>query len=126
MAVLRGLSNVASVALDLAFPATCAGCGREGEPLCGTCRPALDARLDLPGGVPIGLPADLPAPLLQVEWCAPFGGPVRAALHQLKYGGERRLARPLGEAVARRWARVGEGATVIVPVPVHTVRERQR
>jgi ComF family protein len=47
-------------------------------------------------------------------------------LHQVKYSGERRLARPLGEAVARRWARVGEGATVVVPVPVHADRERQR
>jgi ComF family protein len=74
----------------------------------------------------MGLPAELPAPLLQVEWCAPFAGPVRAALHQLKYAGERRLARPLGEAVARRWARVGEGATIVVPVPVHADRERQR
>ena len=72
-------------------------------------RPALDARLEAPGGVPIGLPADLPAPLLQLEWCAPFAGPVRAALHAIKYGGEQRLAEPLGEAVARRWARVGVG-----------------
>jgi ComF family protein len=126
MAVLRMVSNAASAALDLAFPATCAGCGREGEPLCSACRPALDSRLELPGGTPIGLPADLPAPLLQVEWCAPFAGSVRDALHQLKYAGERRLARPLGEAVARRWARVGEGATVVVPVPVHAERERQR
>jgi len=110
----------------MAFPAACAGCGREGEPLCPACRPALDARLELPGGTPIGLPADLPAPLLQLEWCAPFAGPVRAGLHQLKYAGERRLARPLGDAVARRWARVGEGATVVVPVPVHADRERGR
>ena len=91
-----------------------------------TCRPALDARLELPGGTPIGLPADLPAPLLQLEWCAPFAGPVRAALHDLKYAGERRLAEPLGEAVAARWARVGTGATLVVPVPVHAERERQR
>ncbi len=124
--ILRGLSEAASAALDLAFPAACAGCGREGEPLCATCRPALDARLELRGGTPIGLPADLPFPLLQLEWCAPFAGPVRAALHQLKYAGERRLARPLGEAVARRWARVGQGATVVVPVPVHADRERNR
>ena len=122
----RALSYVVSTVLDLAFPAVCAGCGREGEPLCATCRPALDSRLELPGGVPIGLPTDLPEPLLQVESCAPFAGPVRAALHQLKYSGERRLARPLGDAVARRWARVGEGATVVVPVPVHADRERQR
>ena len=126
MAILRGLADAASAALDLAFPAVCAGCGREGEPLCATCLPALDARLELPAGTPIGLPADLPAPLLQLEWCAPFAGPVRAALHELKYGGERRLAGPLGEAVARRWRRAGQGATVVVPVPVHAERERQR
>ena len=98
-----------SGALDLAFPATCSGCGREGPPLCATCLPALDARLGLPGGTPIGLPADIPAPLLQLEWCAPFAGPVRTRLHELKYAGERRLAEPLGAAVARRWARVGVG-----------------
>ena len=60
--------------------------------------PALDARLDLPAGVPLGLPADMPDGLLQLEWCAPFSGVVRDALHQLKYGGERRLADPLGGA----------------------------
>jgi ComF family protein len=120
------LGRLAAAALDLAFPAACAGCGREGQPLCDRCLPALDARLELPGGTPIGLPADLPAPLLQLEWCAPFAGPVRDALHQLKYASERRLAVPLGAAVARRWARVGTGAAVVVPVPVHAERERRR
>jgi ComF family protein len=124
--VLRSISKAVSTALDLALPPTCAGCGREGDVLCAGCRPALDARLELPAGVPIGMPADLPYPLLQVEWCAPFAGTVRAALHQLKYAGERRLAQPLGQAVARRWARAGQGATVVVPVPVHATRERQR
>ena len=109
--------GVASTALDLAFPAVCAGCGLEGEPLCAGCRRRSTRGSSFAGGTPIGLPADLPFPLLQLEWCAPFGGPVRGALHQLKYAGERRLAVPLGEAVARRWARVGVGATVVVPVP---------
>ena len=120
------MSRLTSAALDLAFPAACSGCGREGAPLCDACAPALDARLDLPGGTPMGLPAELPAPLLQLEWCAPFAGPVRAALHDLKYAGERRLAEPLGAAVARRWARVGVDAGVVVPVPVHAERERRR
>ncbi len=120
------LRRLATLGLDLAFPATCAGCGLEGEPLCASCRPALDARLDLPGGTPIGLPADIPMPLLQLEYCAPFVGPVRAALHDLKYAGERRLAGPLGAAVARRWARVGIGADLVVPVPIHIDRERRR
>ena len=94
--------------------------------MCESCAPALDARLGLPGGTPIGLPADLPAPLLQLEWCAPFAGPVRSALHDLKYAGERRLAEPLGAALARRWDRVGMGAGIVVPVPVHADRERIR
>lgn len=126
MTIFRGLAAAASTALDLAFPAACSGCGVEGEPLCPSCLPALDARFELPGGTPMGLPADLPEPLLQLEWCAPFAGPVRAALHDLKYSGERRLDRPLGQAVARRWRRVGEGADVVVPVPVHEERERRR
>jgi ComF family protein len=74
----------------------------------------------------IGLPADLPAPLVQLEWCAPYTGTVRRALHELKYTGEQRLARPLGAAIARRWARVGAGADVVVPVPVHRDRLRHR
>jgi ComF family protein len=74
----------------------------------------------------MGLPADIPPPLLQVEWCAPFAGSVRRALHELKYSGERRLAEPLGRAIARRWARAGAGGDVIVPVPVHADRARKR
>jgi ComF family protein len=120
------LGRLVSRGLDLAFPATCAGCDREGEPICARCRPALDVRLALPPGVPIGLPAELPPGLLQAEWCAPFGGVVRTALHQLKYAGERRLARPLGEALARRWAAVGAGGDLLVPVPVHRARAAQR
>jgi ComF family protein len=120
------LGRLVSRGLDLAFPATCAGCDREGEPICARCRPALDVRLALPPGVPIGLPAELPPGLLQAEWCAPFGGVVRTALHQLKYAGEHRLARPLGEALARRWAAVGAGGDLLVPVPVHRARAAQR
>jgi predicted amidophosphoribosyltransferase len=112
--------------LDLAFPARCPGCGREGAPICANCLPALDARLDQPAGIPIGLPSDLPPSILQLEWCAPFGGLVRRALHQLKYAGETRLAVPLGGAIARRWARVGAGGDVLVPVPVHADRARHR
>ncbi len=120
------MPSIVGRVLDLAFPGRCAGCGRDGDPICATCLPALDARLDLPAGVPIGLPADLPADLLQLEWCAPFVGTVRRALHELKYQGEQRLAQPLGRAVARRWTRAGAGGEVIVSVPVHGDRLRKR
>ncbi len=120
------LRSAVDGALDLALPARCVGCRREGDPICARCRPALDARLDLPSGVPIGLASEIPAPLLQLEWCASFGGVVRTALHELKYAGERRLARWLGEAVARRWAQAEAGGDLLVPVPVHRDRARER
>jgi ComF family protein len=124
--VRRVLGEAANRALDLALPATCAGCGEEGAALCRECRTALDIRLDAEPGVPIGLPADIPAPLLQLEWCAPFTGVTRRALHELKYEGERRLAPLLGAAVARRWARAGAAGDALVPVPASPDRVRQR
>jgi ComF family protein len=120
------MPSLADRLLDLAVPATCPGCGRDGDPICVSCRPALAVRLDRAAGVPIGLPAQLPAPLVQLEWAAPFTGTVRAALHALKYGGERRLAGPLGEAASERWRRVGAGGDVVIPVPVHAERARLR
>jgi ComF family protein len=51
---------------------------------------------------------------------------VRAALHNLKYGGERRLAGPLAAAMAARWRQAGAGGELLIPVPVHSQRARQR
>ncbi len=120
------LGHLTSAVLDLAFPGTCVGCRREGTPLCRTCAPALGARERSAPGVPIGLPGEIPAPLLQLEWCAPFQGITRDALHAIKYGGEQRLAGPLGAAIARRWRRAGTGATLVTHVPVHADRARRR
>jgi predicted amidophosphoribosyltransferase len=121
-ALARQLDRV----LDLALPPRCAGCGTEGRPICGGCEAALEVRLEVPPGVPIGLASDVPPPLLQLEWCAPFGGTVRRALHELKYAGEQRLAVPLGHAIARRWRVAGAGGDMVVPVPVHADRLRRR
>lgn len=120
------IARAASHLLDLALPASCVGCGREGEPICSGCLPALRVRNDHPPGISVGVPADLPAPLIQLEWCAPFTGIVRRAILELKYAGERRLAEPLGRAVAERWRRSGGAGELFVPVPVHRDRERER
>jgi ComF family protein len=118
--------TLAGTFLDAAFPASCPGCGAEGEVICDSCRRALETRGGLPPGVPMGLPAPLPLPLVQLEWCAPFTGAVRAALHGLKYGGERRLAEPIGRAMAARWRETGAGGDLLVPVPIHAARARER
>ncbi len=115
-----------SALLDLAIPAACSGCGAEGAILCPRCAAALRSRLELPPGTPLGLAGTVPLPLAQLEWCAPFSGAVRRALHDLKYAGERRLAVPLGRSLAERWAAAGAGGDLLVPVPVHRERARNR
>ncbi len=112
--------------LELILPPRCPGCGLEGALLCDRCRAPLLRRLHEPPGVPLGLPAVLPAGLLQLEWCATYSGPVRAALHALKYRGERRLCRPLGEALAARWMAASRGGDLLTWVPVHESRRRER
>ena len=122
----RGLARLGTTLLDLALPAACAGCGAEGEALCGRCARSLRIREGLPPGVPLGLPAAMPPALAQLEWCAPFSGPVRVALHRLSHGGERRAVPILAAAMAARWQVAGVGGDLLVPVPVHAARARRR
>jgi ComF family protein len=68
----------------------------------------------------------MPAGLVQVEWCATFSGPTRAAIHALKYRGERRLVEPLATVLAERWRRAGAGGELLTWVPVHPTRRRER
>ena len=117
---------IAGRLLDLAFPAVCVGCGAEGSALCGRCGRALTVREGTAAGVPLGMPSDTPFPLVQVEWCASYGGLARDALHALKYRGERRLAAPLGTAAAARWREAAIGGDLLVHVPVHGERRAAR
>lgn len=115
-----------SALLDLLLPPACPGCGREGAPICSTCLAPLRRRLLEPAGVPVGLPFELPGGLVQLEWCSAFSGPARAALHALKYDGERRLAPVLGSLLAERWRQAGVRADLVCFVPVHEARRRER
>lgn len=76
--------------------------------------------------MPVGLPFELPAGLVQLEWCSAFSGPARAALHALKYDGERRLAPVLSGLLAERWRQAGVRAELVGFVPVHATRRRER
>ena len=112
--------------LDALLPPACPGCAREGQVVCKTCLAHLGRRRDEPAGAPLGLAVSQPAGLVQLEWCCAYSGPARACLHALKYDGELRLVEPLAEQMAARWARAGIGGDVLVPVPVHAARLRQR
>lgn len=51
---------------------------------------------------------------------------LRSIVHSLKYDGRRSLATPLGLLIRERCHWVLEGADVVVPVPLHSSRRRQR
>jgi ComF family protein len=57
---------------------------------------------------------------------AVFGGTLRKAIHHYKYGHCRDMARPLGKMLAQFWQQVSFAVDVIVPVPLHSRRLRER
>ena len=55
-----------------------------------------------------------------------FEGVLREAIHALKYRGRTVLAEPLGDLMADYWLHHGEPVDVVVPVPLHPTRLRER
>jgi ComF family protein len=132
---------LATAALDLLFPAVCPLCaarlgvGRR-DPLCGPCwasfslvAPPLCATCGVP--VPtdaIVRCADCRAetpPFDYARAAASYGGAVREAVHALKFGGRRSLARPLGDLIVAHCA-PSIAPEAFVPVPLARARERER
>jgi ComF family protein len=131
--------------LDLVFPPRCVGCGRVDHHICPQCRASI-VRLVAPFCARCGRPvvdgASAPGPTGEVVcaecraepleldgiWAvAEHEGVMRKAVHALKYDGQTSLARPLAALMA---ATVHDGmpfpAEVIVPVPLHPRRLRER
>ncbi len=57
---------------------------------------------------------------------AVFEGRIRHAIHTFKYQRVAALAEPLGDALAHFWLQAPQPAYVIVPVPLHPQRQRER
>jgi ComF family protein len=139
------LSAVGQSVLDLLFPPRCQACREfDAQPLCEKCRQSIRL-IQPPFCERCGRPFD---PLAQgAPICSPcrrgefrfdgsrsvgvFEGNLREAIHALKYHQRTRLAQPLGEMLADGWARFadvtnGESVQMLVPVPLHVTRSRER
>jgi ComF family protein len=55
-----------------------------------------------------------------------YEGPLRNAIHALKYDGQQRLAEPLGLLLAQAFRHYKLYADGIIPLPLHPQRQRQR
>lgn len=130
--------------LDLVFPPRCAGCGARGSVFCVDCLARVRAPeilhcagcdQPLPAGAAeagVGLCTRCQArggvPLAGLRVAARYEDPLRAALWALKYHSQRRLAGPLGDLLAQAGepAARAHGARMVIPVPLHASRQRQR
>lgn len=131
------LRQIVGLVEDLLFPATCGGCGRRGTWLCQDCSslliPACQAADHQPSPAP-GNPArrhsylDYSAALSDVQAAFLFAGPLRSSIHQFKYGGEHARGQFLGELLADHAERLlaGRDIDLVLPVPLHRRRRRQR
>jgi len=104
--------------LGFIFPDRCAGCGRIGTLFCADCCSALRV---YPGQI-----RRFPATLDAVRVGFVFSGPLRGAVHRLKYGHMPRIARPLGQLLATQLGQADFTADAIVPIPLHHDRLRER
>ena len=121
--------------VDLVLPPRCGGCHLPGAWLCDICRRRI-RRLEEPlcrkcgAELESGRDACTCKGRLKALWrlrsAAAYEGPLEAAVHRFKYQGWRRLAAPLAQLVAERVVVEGLAASLVVAVPLHEERRRQR
>jgi ComF family protein len=115
--------------LEVLLPPACAGCGRFGHLVCGTCLAGFQHASSPDDRFAAADPGAIVGDALELAIAAfVHAGNLRRALQRLKYGGSGSIAEPLaGAAVPALEAltRVS-GPLPLVPVPVHAARLRQR
>ena len=121
--------------LDLLFPPRCVGCRQIGAWICTEClshiprvEPPFCARYG-DRVATLGLCTrcrTAPLQIKHIRSAAYFGGVLQEAIHHLKYRGRTALAKPLGGLMAAYWQQHSMAADVVVPVPLHADRLRER
>jgi len=125
-------SVLRSRALDLLFPPSCGICGAGGSFLCTACRRRLpDAapprcRRCWSPSTTSSCGDCTRSPLDGARAPYVFDGAARTLVHQLKYEGLHALAEPMGELLAVSLLDQQVPADLVVPVPLHGRRRRQR
>jgi len=126
-------------AMDLLFPKHCFGCKREGTFLCASCLNDISDKVEIQR-----CPAcshrnftgafcrscQKISPIRRLLFAFNYKDPLpRDLIHALKYHGVKELASPLASllgAAVRKNALVFPKHTLVVPIPLHTKKMRQR
>jgi ComF family protein len=130
------LSALNRLLLDLLFPPRCVGCQEEGPFLCSTCL-SQATPLTPPFCVLCGEPTsalsvlcrncrETPLCIDGIRSAFYYQGVIREAIHKLKYQYLKAVAPPLARLLADYLSRTPLPADVLVPVPLHPRRLRER
>ncbi len=141
---LTWLKTLGEAAVDLLFPPRCITCHRLGTWLCAGCQDQIEV-IRPPICPRCGLPLADDGVTSRYTLCprcresasaldglcayAFHSSPLREAIHQLKYEDLQAMALPLGRMMGEGWTAlqpVDQDVDVIVPVPLHPRRERER
>lgn len=135
VAAVRNAGDLGNRLLDLLFPPRCITCSGVGTWLCARCierLPYIVGPICERCGLPLqrGLECPgcrrCPVKVNGIHSVLLFEGSARTAIHRLKYRNGRALAKPFGQLMADGWDRCRLEVDVIVPVPLHARRLRQR
>lgn len=107
--------RAAAAVLDYLMPSRCAGCRAPGAPLCRACADEIGQLPAIARQARGGLP-----PAVALGACS---GLLRAAILALKFRRARTIGRFLGNSLATI---VPWEVDMVVPVPLHPLRERER
>jgi competence protein ComFC len=121
--------------LDILFPPLCGGCGRRGVRWCPDCQentavinpPVCEwcgQALERPGICHTCLVS--PPHFTQARSWAVFDGPIRQALHRLKYRRDLSLGETLSRPLIAMLEQAGWQVDIVVPVPLGVARLRER
>ena len=138
VSVLPQLNGIKGAALDFLFPRFCVGCGKEGNFICQSCQAELPL-IEAPVCQKCGKPLKNSARQLICSNCADWGsgidgirspfrfeGTIRKAVHEFKYRNLRAVAGLLAQLMGDYLTENSVPFDVIVPVPLHPKRLRER
>ena len=133
--MLPPVTKLKRIALDLLFPQWCVGCGREGHYICNSCRESF-SRISPPICPRCGKPQsdgllcpdcdDRNSAIDGIRSPFIFEGVIRKAIHELKYSNLRALAVPMAGLLYDYLLKNPVPGEVLVPVPLHRKRLRER
>ena len=140
----RPITNLWQSLLDLVFPPKCVGCGRPGSLLCDPClqaAPRVQPPFCKKCGKPLALSTEdrVPHTGSLCSFCREahlfisgirspyvFEGAVRKSIHSFKYRGMSSLSPTLGHLLAEYLSSHRLPVDVVVPVPLHPRRRKER